>query len=103
MGTQLTTRQTLIALTIGMVVLLAAFYIPMIVSGGQQDLLEWLLPAILIIGVFILLPFGAILMSILGKLVVLPFLGIYALVIKIKQIRTKTERKASNKATETNL
>ena len=91
MGTQLTGRQTLIALAIGMVALLAAFYIPMIAWGGQRDLLEWLLPAILIISVFVFLPLGAILVNMLGQLVVLPFLAIFVLVERIR--RKREERK----------
>ena len=91
MGTQLTGRQTLIALAIGMVALLATFYIPMIVWGGQRDILEWLLPAILIVSVFVFLPLGAIIVNMLGQLVVLPFLAIFALVEWMK--RKQEERK----------
>jgi len=67
MGTQLTPKHAVIALAVGMVVLLAAFYVPMVVLGGKHDLLEWLLPAILIVSVFAALPICAALMGHWGQ------------------------------------
>ena len=85
MGTQLTPKQTIVALAVGMVALLVAFYVAMIVWGGEQDLLVWSLPAILIIGVFLALPLGVILANMAGRIILLPFLAIFALVDHIKK------------------
>ena len=85
MGTQLTPKQTIVALAVGMFALLAVFYISMIALGGEHDLMEWLLPGMLIVGVFLALPFGALLVNIMGQIVVLPFLAIFALVECIRK------------------
>ena len=87
MGTRLTTRQALIALAISMLALLVAFYIPLIIWGRQHDLLDWAFPAILIVSVFLLLPVIMILINILGQIIMIPFLGIFAIVERIKRKR----------------
>ncbi len=84
MGTQLTPKQTILALVAGMVVLLIAFYVPMLIWGGEQDLSVWLLPGIFIVAVFLALPLGTVLANIVGQIMLLPFLAIFKIVERIK-------------------
>ena len=70
MGTQLTPKQTVVALAVGMLALLGVFYISMIALGGEHDLLWWIFPGLFIVAVFLALPFGVVLANIMGQIIV---------------------------------
>ncbi len=90
MGKNLTIKQTVIALAVGLFAIMMLFYIVMLVSGEHYDLLEWLLPALLFAGIFVLLPLVAILQSILGQIVALVIGGMLYLVSRLRPKRTRT-------------
>lgn len=90
MAENLTLKQTIIGLAIGIFGMMTVFYIVMLVSGGHHDTIEWLLPALLFTGVFVLLPVVAILQSILGQVGALVIGSLLYLVSRLLPKRTKT-------------
>jgi len=90
MGKDLTPKQATIALAVGIFGMMAVFYIVMLVSGGHHDTIEWLLPVLLFIGVFLLLPVVAILQSILGLIGAAVIGGLLYVVSRLLPQRTRT-------------